>query len=451
MLSVFSRNDRESNYDLLSHLYDYLSTHRAPLKEELIEDLTDYIRDREYANLDDDDGNDIADRSAKEKANLKYRQFKKCGWLEEDTTAGFSMSVSLADNALILLDAFRKIIEKESRPLEYTGFFYTIHAILRDFDYSKTKALLEQVFKNAKELFDSLQGLNSSIKHFIEELLSKEDITPEDVLEELLYKYQDQVIMAVFNNLKGRDNPSWFTSDILDKLKHLRYESLERVVDSFVRSAHPSGFRNEEYGAIEKYVVEQLDWTIARFENVDELVSIIDRRNVKFHDTALAKIRFLMNSRRDIDGLLDQALKALAQAKPDADFEDIIAIESSKTLEEKSLYSKSFNKEKPAKLRASIPQASEEEIEQMTKHLFEEDEFSRRRVDEYAMRLLEGNVKLRSEDIEATSLDDIIMLLLLQLYAEYQDVHYSVELRDTDYSVFGYRLRGFTLCRRRQE
>lgn len=448
VFSVFARGDKRSNYDLLAHLYSYLSTRQTVLKDELIDDLTEYIRNHDFADFDDDDGNDIADRSAKEKANLKYRQFKKCGWIEEDTTEGFSMSVSMDENAIILLDAFRKILENEDRPLEYTGYFYAIHAILADFDYGKAKALLEQVFKNTKELFDSLQGLNSSIKHFIEDLLTKENLTPEDVLQALLYKYQDQVLMTVFNNLKGRDNPSRFTSDILDKLKQIRFDNLDRVITAYVQSAHPSGFTNEQYEAIETSVTDQLDSAIARFENVDELVSMIDKRNTKFHDTALAKIRFLMNSRRDVSGLLDQALRALRYADTASAFEDVIAIESSKNLDEKSLYSKSFNKERPAAFKTIVPQASQEEIELVTKRLFEEDEYSRKRINEYAMKLLEGKDSVESETIPINSMEDNVIVLLIQLYAYYQDVDYEVDFRENGYSVYGYRLKGFTLRRK---
>lgn len=446
--SVFSRGDRRSNYDLLAHVYTYLSTRQYALKEELIDELSDYIRDHVFSDFSDEEGNDIADRSAKEKASYKYRQFKKSGWIEEDTTEGFSLSVSMNENAIILLDAFRKIIESEDRPLEYTGYFYAIHGLLLDFDYTKTKALLEQVFKNTKELFNSLQGLSSSIKHFIEELLTKEGLTPEDILQSLLYKYQDQVLMTVFNNLKGRDNPSRYTSGILEKLKQIRFDNLDRVVNAYAQSAYPSGFTNEQYVSIEESVIEQLDYAIARFETVDEIVSMIDKRNTKFHDTALAKIRFLMNSRRDVSGLLDQALKALRYADSAADFDGVIAIESSKNIDDKSLYSKSFNKEKPTAIKTRIPQADPEEIERVTKQLFEEDEYSRKNVNEYAMRLLEGKQSLEIESIPINSIHDLLMTMLIQLYAYYQDVNYEVVLREDAYSSFGYRLKGFTLQRK---
>lgn len=123
VFSIFARGDKRSNYNLLAHLYSYLSTRQTVLKDELIDDLTEYIRNNDFADFDDDEGNDIADRSAKEKANLKYRQFKKCGWIEEGTTEGFSMSVSMDENAIILLDAFYGgNTDMDLIPIEGTGF-----------------------------------------------------------------------------------------------------------------------------------------------------------------------------------------------------------------------------------------------------------------------------------------------------------------------------------------
>ena len=102
-------------------------------------------------------------KSAKEKANFKLRQFKRCGWLEEDNSEGFSVFVSMTDNnAIALMETFKNLISKRNRPLEYTGYFYVIYETLRNFDYHKSKALIEQVVKNTTEIvlnFESEQKM----------------------------------------------------------------------------------------------------------------------------------------------------------------------------------------------------------------------------------------------------------------------------------------------------
>ena len=229
-------------------------------RDDLVDDLTAYIQSRDFGSLEDEEGEDIATKSAKDKTVLKIKQFKKAGWLEEDPdeTHQFTVAYSLNDNALKLLQVFREIVSQQDRPLEYTGYFYTVYSLLQTFEFNEAKARLEQIEKNTVDLFNSLQGLSSTIRRFIEEMINRPDITPEEVLDTLLYKYQDQVVLTAFNSLKGKDNPSKYTSEILVKLRAFRYnrEDFERIVDSF--ATHTSGLTGEKYKELEKSVSDGL-------------------------------------------------------------------------------------------------------------------------------------------------------------------------------------------------
>ena len=304
MFSVFASKDRRANYELLLFIYDTFTQDecsQAIEKGELVDKFAEYIKQHSFNELDDDDGVDILAKTAKEKANFKLRQFKRCGWLEEDNSEGFNVFVSMTDNAIALMETFKNLISKRNRPLEYTGYFYVIYETLRNFDYQKSKALIEQVVKNTTELFNHLQGLHSTIKDYISKLMVRKDLKPQDVLDLLLNKYQNQVVLTVFNNLKGRDNPSKYTSEILSKLRELRYEKLREVTENYAITAGLKDPTEEQYSEIESDLRNDLDYVIDRFESVDELISIIDRKNSRFHRSALSTINFLMNNRNDIN------------------------------------------------------------------------------------------------------------------------------------------------------
>jgi len=64
------------------------------------------------------------------------------------------------------------------------------------------------------------------------------------------------------------------------------------------------------------------------------------------------------------------------------------------------------------------------------------------------VKLLEGKDSVESETIPINSMEDNVFVLLIQLYAYYQDVDYEVDFRENGYSVYGYRLKGFTLRRK---
>lgn len=335
--------------------------------------------------------------------------------------------------------------------MEYTGYFYTVYSLLQTFEFNEAKARLEQIEKNTVDLFNSLQGLSSTIRRFIEEMINRPDITPEEVLDTLLYKYQDQVVLTAFNSLKGKDNPSKYTSEILVKLRAFRYnrEDFERIVDSF--ATNTSGLTGEKYKELEKSVADGLDDCIAKFESVNDFVSLIDRRNMKFHNSALARLKFLINTRRDVNGLLDSALKALAKANPKEGFEDVVGIYSTVQIDDRSTYSRSFDKEKITYSPSEIPNVSDEEIQKEEAHLFDEDAFSKEKVNEFASGVLGDRNKVSSKDIDQDTKEKQFFMLMLELYSEYDDMCYTVTFRNDYYAQNGFREKEFEICRKEEK
>lgn len=450
MFSVFSSKDKRANYDLLSTIYDIFTKDerkQAVFKEDLIDKLTSYIKGRDFDEFDDDEGTNIANKSSRDKAAAKLRQFKKCGWIEEDNSDGFDIVVSLTDTAIALLETFKTMISKRERPLEYTGYFYIIYEALRNFEYSKSKALIEQIVKNTTELFNNLQGLHSEIKLYISKLVKRKDLTPHDVLDLLLNKYQDQVILTVFNNLKGRDNPSKYTSEILSKLKSIRYDHLDDVVTNYALTANIKDLTVEIYEELEKNLKDDLDTVILRFESVNDFISVIDRKNRKFHSSALATLNFLMNNRNDIEGQVDKALKVLKSVDAE-DYGEIIDIHTCRNIDEHSLYSRAFNKEKKTQLPTQIPEILEDEVAANFDAIFGEDEFSKSKINEFVWCLFGNKERIAISEIPIKSEEDFLKLVLIQIYSQYEEMIYQIKYYEDIELIFGYSMPSFDIIRR---
>jgi len=451
MFSVFSSKDKRANYDLLSTIYDIFTKDeriQVVFKEDLTDKLTAYIKGRDFDEFDDDEGKNIANKSARDKAAAKLRQFKKCGWIEEDNSEGFEIVVSLADNAIALLETFKTIISKRDRPLEYTGYFYIIYEALRNFDYQKSKALIEQIVKNTTELYNSLQGLHSEIKLYIRKLINRKDLTPYDVLDLLLNKYQDQVVLTVFNNLKGRDNPSKYTSEIISKLKLLRYEHLNEVVTNYALTAKIKDLTNDIYEKIENNIKDDLDTVILRFESVNDFISVIDRKNIKFHRSSLAALNFLMNNRNDIEGQIAKVLRALKPIDKD-DFSDIIDIHTCQNIDENSLYSRAFNKEKKTELPTQIPEIPEDEVLDSFNLIFAEDKFSKDKINEFVINLLGTKEKIAITEMPIIHEEDFFKLVLIQIYSQYEEMFYQIEYKEDLQLIYGYFMKSFDIVRKK--
>lgn len=451
MFSVFERKDRRTNYDLLATIYDiFVSDERqqAIPKEDLIDKITAYIKGRPFEEFDDEDNLSLAEKSAKDKAVYKLRQFKKSGWIEEDNANGFEIVVSLSDAAISMLDTFKKIIANNDEPLEYTGYFYIIYNTLKEFDIDKAKALIEQIVKNTNELFNSLQSLHSRIKSFTKQLLNRKELSPQEVLNILLYKYQDQVILTVFNNLKGKDNPSKYTSDILLWLRRLRDEDMDKLVRSYAKTINVKELTSEKFIEIEEKLVRELGEVIARFESVDSFINLIDYKNSKFHTSAIATINFLMNNRRDISGQIDTALRAMSKVDADEEFGGLFEIYHTENIDDQSLHSRKFNKEKKTEIPSEVPHVSEEELEEEFASIFSKDEYSRECINEYVLELLGDMSRVSTTELIVTDMEGFFKLIVLQIFSEYDDMCYTLEYHNQKQSIFGYIMESFDIVRR---
>lgn len=454
MFSVFAREDKRANYDLLSTIYEMFTTgerQQTILKEDLIDNITAYIKGRPFEEFDDEKDLSIVNKTAKEKAVYKLRQFKKCGWLEEDNTNGFEIVVSLSDSAILLLDTFRKIIANNEEPIEYTGYFYVIYNTLKEFEIAKSKALIEQIVKNTKELFNSLQSLHSRIKIFTKQLLNRKDLSPQEVLNILLYKYQDQVILTVFNNLKGKDNPSKYTSEILLWLKRLHDEDLDKMVHCYAETINIKDLTPEKYSEIEKKLICDINEVIAQFESVDDFIKLIDYKNGKFHTSAVATINFLLNNRRDVSGQIDMALKALSKVNGEDDFGELFEIYHSENIDDESLHIRKFNREQKTEIPVEIPQVSDEEIEKELASIFKKDEYSRECINNYVLDLLGKNNRISTYNLHVDNMDEFFKLIVVQIFSEYDEMCYTIEYHNQIQNLFGYNMEGYDIIRRENE
>lgn len=448
MFAPFSREDRVGNYALLSYIYSLFTSkeRRQNIKKsELLDKLAAYIKDKGLSLYEDELGNDLGDRPYRERAIVKLRQFVKCGWLEEDVGPSWSVLVSLSDDGLTLLSAFKSIVDKKSHPLEFTGYFFVIYDTLQNFDLTKSKALLEQINHLSDDLFNSLQGLSSSIKHFIENLIGNDEMTPSEVLDTLLYRYQEQIVVRAFNNLKGKDNPSLYTSGILSKLKELRFQKIDDVVSNYLESSGIKEPDEKQRCLTKEEIVSTLDSLIDKFENVDEYISAIDRRNAKFLTSSVAKLTFLLTEGRDVDALLVDCLRKLKEVPEDADFSSLLPLSSCKTLEPDSLYFRLPPLVKPDLVEASVPPVSNKEVEEAMKKMLGDEVFTKAQVNAFVLKSLDGKKEVSSPDIKIDSMDSLAMLLLTEIYGGYDDMVYTISFKDDVYKTYGYLTTAFDI------
>ena len=451
LFNILTGKSKRTNFELLRAIYFFVSGEDAKpivLKEELVDYLTDYIKERDFEFFSDDD-EELDNKSAREKAISKIRSFKINGWLTEDVTSDFSTYVSLDDSAIIIIDTLTTIIKQEDSAIEYSGFILNIYLLLDSFDYNNATSRLEQVHKSTKDLMNSLRGLNSNIKKYLQKMMDRDDLSANDILSILLDDYQRKIILTVFSNLKAKDNPSKYSDRILNKLKSFFEDfNLVKLVNNYVDTKKITDYSKESLKDVEKKVTDLIRYVIISFEFLFELMEVIDQKNSKFLNSAKSKLLFIINNTQDFEGQIISILKEIRHVPENSDFFNQFNVYSIEQVDENSVYAPRFNKEKQTKIDLIVEEVTIEEKEEAIKDLFKEDEFSKNKINDFILENLGDRNSIRCTDIEVSSYTNLMKLLLIQIYGIEGKVDYKIELDDEDCVMFEHRFRKFVIYRR---
>ncbi len=448
MFSALTAEDKRGNYDLLRilyHLSESVDYGDFIPKEEAVSALAVFLEDHAGEVKDDGEGVDISRRSARDKAQLKLRQFRNLGWINEESLGGYNALVSFTSAGKATMEFLTNFTERAEKPLEYTGYVYVIYSTLKSFDISKSTAILQQVYRLTKELMNALSRLSSEIKEFLDALMDNPDLDPKDILSTLLGKYQNQVILRVFNNLRMRDNPSRYSSQIINILRDLLREHMDEMVANSVVVEDVKDLTKERYEAIENQIRDEATYIISSFEGIEKYLDVIDAQNAKYLSSAKARLDFLLTSTKDVTGRINDCLKAIADIPDDYPFESLIALESSGIIDARSMSSPRFQREKPVAIELPVPEGDEGEVANGLDRIFGDDPYSRENINNAALSFLDEKQEMSSKDIPTEEQSDLILLMLMQLISQDRGLGYTVDLKEDKYIRIGHEIEEFKL------
>ncbi len=451
MFSLLTAEDKRGNFELLAILHSLSSSEDygdfIP-KEEAVGALSAYLEDHSSEFKSDGDGTDLAHRSNRDKALIKLRQFRRLGWIDEDSLGGYNAVISFTSAGKAFAEFLIDFSATSGQPLEYTGYVYVIYSTLLHFDLSKSTALLQQVHRLTKELMNSLSRLSSEIKAFLNDLLESKDLSPQEILDTLLRKYQKQVVLRVFNNLRMHDNPSRYSSSIIAKLRELLTDHMDELVANSVMTEDVSDLTRQRYLDIENKIRDQVGYVIASFESIERYLDILDGQNTKYLSSARARLEFLLNSGKDVSGRIKEAIRLVGSAPESYEFEKLVRLESSGIIDARSLSSPRFQREKALEVETIVPEGDQEEVGRGLEAIFEEDPFSKENVNAAALAYLMGESEIPSQDIPTENQNDLILLMMMQLISGNRGLDYQVDLHEERYERAEHEITAFTLKRK---
>ena len=455
MFSVLSSKDRVLNYKLLVKIKDYIDNSRENHvnKDEIVDYLDQYVSG--YINLvfNDENGEPILTQNLTDKVKYKIKQFSKSGWLNEDSDNDFNRYISLTDPALEILKSLQNIIKKEESTDEYTGYTFNIFTIVQHFDLEHGTELIEQINRARDNLSDSLQGLNSRIKKFLKHLLENKNITAEEILYELTNNYGSKVAFAVFDNLKSRDNPNKYSRDIISGLERLLDDGvggvLNRLIVNYMSTKKLQN--NPEGGAIARnFFEDSINKTINFYQNIDNVISFIDRSNSKYLSNTKNILNFILNNTRDVEGEINRSLKLIKKIGDgfkDSDYYfDFKNLSYISPVDEESIYKPRSYKNIIIESEYIENDVNESEVELIKKTIKLNNEFSRKNINNFIMNILEDKIVNKNvnyfsiQDVDEVDNKSLIKFFLAFAYSESKDIGYLVEIDNNKLNINGHKI-----------
>lgn len=460
LFALLSRKDKRLNYELLDLTYSYIKDNENNRvdKDDLIDFLIDHIKTKLDVEIDDDDDKPISIKNPSEIVHYKLKQFIKYGWLSEDYGNDFITYISYTDSAIELINALRNIIKRENNELEYGGYTSVIYRILRDFNYDEGTSLIEQIDRNREVLQTSLFGLNNKIKRYIKKLVAKSDISPEEILHELTEKYRKQVTLTVFDNLKTKDNPNKYSNEIIMRLEQLlEQESIDRLVINYVATKKIELTSEEVSKEVEHFFEDRILKTINFYKTINETIDFIDSNNAKYLVNAKNILNFILSNTKDVEGEINKTLKLIKRCKSINDndllveFANIVNISP---IDDLSLYTPRFNKNKPNQVELFVEPLSEEEILEAKSKIVLSDEYSKRNINQFICAKLEDifekdkSTSFKLSEIKIDDFKTFMKYCLAFAYSEAKDMSYKVEKLDGYFAYNEFMMQDLRIVRK---
>ncbi|WP_249168616.1 Wadjet anti-phage system protein JetA family protein [Alkaliphilus sp. B6464] len=301
-LSILASKDKEVYSDCLFILFNQYrgNTSFGIDREIVVHVFTDYFEELGEVDLFEDE--DASIKSSRDEANFIIRKLKDCGWIDIETTTSYREIINLTDYTISILGTLEKIVKNES--LEYQGYVYTIYSILFGSENNQYNVILYQVFENTMKLMNGLKTLNSNIKKYIGKITEQK--TSEEIMKHHFQDYAQDVIDKGYHRLKTSDNVSKFRPKILERLEEIKRDKdyLQRASQQEVDIE-----RADNLDVAKEKIMGQLNEIIYVFENMDEIISEIDRKNTQYIRASLTRVKYLLNSSNDIEGQINEILK----------------------------------------------------------------------------------------------------------------------------------------------
>ncbi len=433
--NVFTGKNRELNYELLVIINKLIgsSSQNYSTREDLIECITSYIKEHpQYKLYDDLNDEEILETDIRKFSSNKVSYFVRSGWLIEEEASNFKLHYSLDNNALEIIKKMEEITTSRKKTNELYGHVYIIYNMIKTFDITQSVGTCEQIVSHSDNLVTSLRGVNIIIKKYLTGLLQNKNLTPREILEKLLVEYNDKVVLKSLDNLRKRDNPENYKLFINENLDNIYNNHREELIKQYIEDKLNGDYSEVNKAIADSFFYDSFNKVKDVFNNINEIIQILNTNNAKYVASARARTAFLLNDNTNLEGLINDTLKNIKDVENDYSLlpeEPYFSLYSLGSISEDSLYSRRQTRNEVTDvLIEEISEISEEEVLEIQNNFFKDNLYSAYKINEYVLASLGSKDKIESKDlISENKEEDTIKQFLVLLYSANKNVDYKVD------------------------
>ncbi|ABX07028.1 hypothetical protein Haur_4396 [Herpetosiphon aurantiacus DSM 785] len=362
-------------------------------------------------------------------ASAILRSLRAWGWLRFEQQSDYSSAIILPDYAFRLLQLFEDLATKQRQHLR--GMICGIHDVLEkactgDAPHDR----LSNAYEQTLFLTQALKELQHNIGLHIQKVL--QTLKTKDVLEHVFGTYRKDIVDQAYHQLRTSDHLSRYRPAILQFLQKIeRTNLLELSAQHLVSRGEAASFE-----VAYNRLTDQIDTIRSHFDQLDQLIGVIDLRHSQFVDSAVRNIELFLSASTSTSGQLHRILsqilpnqQAFEQASPE--ISEMLSIYEFQLTDQQSLSAPTraavpfeIQAESYAPLsEAEIAQAQADTLRQLRRSI------SRDRVRRYALQLLGDAEQRRGSEIELEGVDDLSLIIYLRSYGD-GSLGYTVESID---------------------
>lgn len=180
-------------------------------RDVLVDELQYYF---EQTNAVDFSEEELVGTDNRSKANYMLRRLEYYGWIEIETDKSYVQRVNFKEYAVRIVKTLLEIAE--GKQIEYQGYIYTIYSLVRS-NNDHPGVVLMQILENTDLLITGLKNLNSSIKHYIDDLTRHKTVA--EIMDALFNDYITNIVDKAYHRLLTSDNVSKFRPEIIERLE----------------------------------------------------------------------------------------------------------------------------------------------------------------------------------------------------------------------------------------